>query len=208
MKALAAGWGNGAVFFCMPCVYAGGLYFSAWMISSDRLDGNDAECTFNGGDKACYDGGQIITVFFSIMMAGFTIGMAGPCIQALVSARTLAAGMFNTIDRTSLIDPTTTDGETLESVKGAIEIRDVTFAYPSRPDVTVCRNYSLTIESGETVALVGPSGSGKSTIIGLLERCYDPLAGSVLLDGHNISDLNVNWLRQQLHWLGKSQHCL
>lgn len=52
--------------------------------------------------------------------------------------------------------------------------------------------------AGNTVALVGESGSGKSTIIQLLERFYDPLQGQVLLDGHNIKDFQLNWLRSQV----------
>jgi ATP-binding cassette subfamily B (MDR/TAP) protein 1 len=56
----------------------------------------------------------------------------------------------------------------------------------------------LTIEPGETVALVGPSGSGKSTVINLLLRFYDPLSGKVTLDGRDIKALNVRWLRAQI----------
>ncbi|KAJ0389425.1 hypothetical protein ATCC90586_010606 [Pythium insidiosum] len=90
------------------------------------------------------------------------------------------------------------DGKKLERVSGRIEIESVSFAYPSRPEVKVCSNYSLRIEAGETVALVGPSGSGKSTIVSLLERFYDPLSGSVKLDGVDVRELNVKWLRQQV----------
>lgn len=81
---------------------------------------------------------------------------------------------------------------------GRIELVNVRFAYPTRPETEVCRGYSLTIEPGEVVALVGPSGSGKSTIMGLLLRFYDPSSGSVLLDGQDIKSLNVRWLRAQI----------
>ena len=63
---------------------------------------------------------------------------------------------------------------------GQIEFRNCTFAYPSRPDAVVLRNFSLVIEPGQTVAIVGQSGSGKSTVVGLLERFYDLLEGQVL----------------------------
>jgi ATP-binding cassette subfamily B (MDR/TAP) protein 1 len=62
----------------------------------------------------------------------------------------------------------------------------------------VCQGYSLRVPAGATVALCGPSGSGKSTIIQLIERFYDPLKGSVSLDGVDIKTLNVRWLRAQL----------
>ena len=78
----------------------------------------------------------------------------------------------------------------------------MSFAYPSRPKVQVCKDYSLTIAPGETVALVGPSGSGKSTIVSVLERFYDPLSGSVKLDGVDVKELNVKWLREQVGLVG------
>ncbi|KAJ1548593.1 hypothetical protein HK405_002218, partial [Cladochytrium tenue] len=71
-------------------------------------------------------------------------------------------------------------------------------AYPQRPDVPVLRNFSLRIEPGQTVGLVGLSGSGKSTIINLLLRFYDPTAGSITLDGTDLRSFNVAWLRQQI----------
>jgi ABC-type multidrug transport system fused ATPase/permease subunit len=61
----------------------------------------------------------------------------------------------------------------------------------------------LTIEPGETVALVGPSGSGKSTIINLLLRFYDPQSGVIALDGRDIKGLNVRWLRSQIGYVDK-----
>lgn len=81
---------------------------------------------------------------------------------------------------------------------------DVTsFAYPSRPDLQVCDNYQLSVKAGETVALVGPSGGGKSTAISLLLRFYDPDQGSVKLDGVDIKDLNVRFLRDHIGYVGQ-----
>ncbi len=71
----------------------------------------------------------------------------------------------------------------------------MSFAYPARPDVHVFRSFSLKVPAGKTVALVGQSGSGKSTVVGLIERLYDPAAGSVELDGVNVRDLKLSWLR-------------
>jgi len=101
------------------------------------------------------------------------------------------------------IDTAVIDVESLPRAIGRIELKNVVFRYPTRPNVEVCKGYNLTIEAGQTVALVGPSGSGKSTIINLLLRFYDPLSGEVLLDGQNIKDLNVRWLRSQIGYVGQ-----
>ena len=77
-------------------------------------------------------------------------------------------------------------------------MEDVKFNYPSRPDVPIIKGINITFTAGETAALVGASGSGKSTIISLIERFYDPLNGSVKLDGVDIRDLNIKWLRSQI----------
>ena len=99
---------------------------------------------------------------------------------------------------TSAIDPTSSEGRRPLSTAGAVSLRDVHFAYPSRPDAPVLRGLSLEVAAGQSVALVGPSGSGKSTVVSLLERFYDPLRGEVLLDGVPLRSLNVRWLRQQI----------
>ncbi|CAI5730066.1 unnamed protein product [Hyaloperonospora brassicae] len=196
-KGLAVGWGTGIMFGTIFFTYAGGMYFGALMVANDNLDGNN--CTGNG----CYDGGRVITVFFSIIMGAMAIGQAAPSVEAITSARAAAFPVFQTINRPSLIDPISDDGKKLDKVMGRIEIDRVSFAYPSRANVQVCSNYSLTIMPGETVALVGPSGSGKSTIVSLLERFYDPLSGAVTLDGVDVRLLNVRWLRSQIGLVGQ-----
>jgi ATP-binding cassette subfamily B (MDR/TAP) protein 1 len=86
----------------------------------------------------------------------------------------------------------------LDRVTGAITIADVHFQYPSRPDVNVLKGISISFVPGQTSALVGASGSGKSTIISLVERFYDPTSGSVKIDGVDLRELNVKWLRGQI----------
>ena len=78
---------------------------------------------------------------------------------------------------------------------GNIEFRDVRFRYPARPKLRILRHFNLLCNSSETTALVGPSGSGKSTSVALIQRFYDPLTGAVLLDGHDVRTLNIQWLR-------------
>jgi ABC-type multidrug transport system fused ATPase/permease subunit len=83
-------------------------------------------------------------------------------------------------------------------VQGRVEFRDVCFEYPTRTGQPVLRGLSFIVEPGQFVALVGASGCGKSTTIGLLERFYDPTVGQILVDGKDISKLNVKEYRSQL----------
>ena len=86
----------------------------------------------------------------------------------------------------------------LGEVKGHVQLCGVHFAYPSRKDVLVLQDVTLSLLPGEVVALVGPSGSGKSTLAALLLRLYDPTKGLMMLDGHDLRELSPEWLRQHV----------
>ena len=81
---------------------------------------------------------------------------------------------------------------------GEIEFKNVTFAYPLKPDVKVLKNLSTKIEKGKVVAIVGHSGSGKTTISNLIQRFYDPNEGSITIDGIDLRDFNLTWLRRSI----------
>lgn len=83
-------------------------------------------------------------------------------------------------------------------LRGAVRFEHVRFHYPSRPEQAALDDFSLSIEPGETVALVGPSGAGKSTVLQLLMRLYDPQQGSVQVDGISLREVDPDALRQQL----------
>ncbi|KAH7660069.1 Xenobiotic-transporting ATPase protein [Dioscorea alata] len=86
---------------------------------------------------------------------------------------------------------------------GTVDICDVDFAYPARPKIIIFKNFSLSIEAGKSTALVGQSGSGKSTIIGLIERFYDPLKGSIKIDGKDIKSFHLRELRKHIALVGQ-----
>ncbi|CAF4863389.1 unnamed protein product [Rotaria sp. Silwood1] len=86
----------------------------------------------------------------------------------------------------------------MSNFQGAIEFDQVKFAYPSRPTSCILNKFQLTIKPGQRVALVGASGCGKSTVIQLWERFYDPIQGRICLDGVDIQQLNIQWLRSSL----------
>lgn len=103
--------------------------------------------------------------------------------------------VFEIIDRVPSIDPDDNTGLKPPNIYGSIELKNVDFCYPTRPEVMVLSNFSLKVSGGQTVAVVGVSGSGKSTIISLIERFYDPVAGQILLDGRDLKLFNLRWLR-------------
>ncbi|KAL0363526.1 UNVERIFIED_CONTAM: ABC transporter B family member 9, partial [Sesamum calycinum] len=127
-----------------------------------------------------------------------SLGQTSPSLNAFAAGQAAAYKMFETIKRTPKIDAADTSGIELEDMKGEIELRDVYFRYPARPEVQIFAGFSLYVPCGKTAALVGQSGSGKSTVISLLERFYDPDAGEVLIDGVNLKDLRLRWIRGKI----------
>ena len=79
-----------------------------------------------------------------------------------------------------------------------IAVKSVNFSYPSRPNAHIFEDFCVSVKPGKTLALVGPSGCGKTTVVSLLERFYDPLQGSLTLEGVDLRDLNLKWLRSQI----------
>eukprot|EP00667_Euglena_gracilis_P002229 EG_transcript_2227 len=118
----------------------------------------------------------------------------------IINAFTRAAGaaqrVLSLMDLKPDIDPD--GGECLPGVKGEVRLEDVDFHYQMRPDARVLAGVSLTIRPNTMWALVGRSGGGKSTIVHLLMRFYDPKRGRILLDGHDLCNLNVKWLHDQM----------
>lgn len=155
-----------------------------------------------GGELVAHgkaDAGTVLNVFFAILIGSFSIAMLAPALQYTSKARAAAAKLFETIDRQPVINSADESGLKPAHIDGDIRFTNVTFHYPSRPNVPILKNLSTAFEAGKVCALVGGSGSGKSTILSLLERFYDPLPGSSLtLDGTDVRKLNLRWLRQQI----------
>ncbi|CAJ1087609.1 bile salt export pump-like [Xyrichtys novacula] len=146
-------------------------------------------------DTGEYTPGTLLQVFFGVLIAAMNLGQASPCLEAFAAGRGAATIIFETIDREPEIDCLSEAGYKLDRVKGDIEFHNVTFYYPSRPDVKILDKLSVAVKPGETTAFVGPSGAGKSTAVQLIQRFYDPKEGMVTLDGHDIRGLNIQWLR-------------
>ncbi|KAK9468222.1 P-loop containing nucleoside triphosphate hydrolase protein [Lipomyces arxii] len=178
---LALGAMIGSMWFCVYCNYSLSFWQGSRFLASGELGV-----------------ANVISVLMSMMMAAFASSHISPNLKQVTNGIAAASKIFATIDRVSAIDSSAQIGATLDKVDGRIEFSDVRFIYPSRPDVTVLRKFNLVVPAGSTVALVGASGSGKSTIIGLLERFYRIVGGNITLDGHDINNLDIKWLRRQI----------
>uniref|UniRef100_A0A672TGR9 Bile salt export pump n=1 Tax=Strigops habroptila TaxID=2489341 RepID=A0A672TGR9_STRHB len=145
-----------------------------------------------------YSPGTLLQVFFGVLIGALNLGQASPCLEAFATGRGAAANIFETIDKKPAIDCMSEDGYKLDKVRGEIEFHNVTFHYPSRPDIKILDNLNIVIKAGETTAFVGASGAGKSTTMQLIQRFYDVTDGMITLDGHDIRSLNIQWLRSQI----------
>ncbi|XP_051137965.1 ABC transporter B family member 14-like isoform X2 [Andrographis paniculata] len=142
-------------------------------------------------------GGDVIAAVMSILFGAISLTYAAPDMQIFNQAKAAGKEVFQVIERKPAIyiNP---DGKTLEQIHGNIDIYDVHFAYPSRKETLILQGFSLSIPAGKMVALVGSSGCGKSTIMSLITRFYDPLRGEILIDSHNIKELDLKCLRQNI----------
>ncbi|KAJ0647104.1 putative ABC-type xenobiotic transporter [Helianthus annuus] len=180
-QGLITGIGFGASYFLLFCLYAASFYIGARFVESGITNFED-----------------VFRVFFALMLAALAVSQSSAFGPDTTKAKSSANSVFAILDRESEIDSSDESGLTLETVKGEIDIRHVSFRYPTRPDVEIFRDLCLTIHSGKTVALVGESGSGKSTVIQLLQRFYNPDSGCITLDGTELHKFQLKWLRLQM----------
>ncbi|KAF7819699.1 ABC transporter B family member 19 [Senna tora] len=141
---------------------------------------------------------KVIKVFVVLVITANSVAETVSLAPEIIRGGEAVGSVFSILDRSTKIDPDDPDAEPVESIRGEIELRHVDFAYPSRPDVMVFKDFSLRIRSGQSQALVGASGSGKSSVIALIERFYDPVAGKVMIDGKDIRRLNLKSLRLKI----------
>ncbi|XP_016510708.1 ABC transporter B family member 1 [Nicotiana tabacum] len=175
------GLGLGATYFTVFCCYALLLWYGGYLVRHHYTNG-----------------GLAIATMFAVMIGGLALGQSAPSMTAFAKARVAASKIFRIIDHKPSVDRNTKTGLELDSVSGQLELKDVDFSYPSRPEIKILDNFNLIVPAGKTIALVGSSGSGKSTVVSLIERFYDPTSGQLLLDGNDIKTLKLKWLRQQI----------
>lgn len=141
--------------------------------------------------------GELAAFVFYALMVGMAFGTLSEVIGDLQRAAGAAERIGELLQARSEISVPTTDLQSLpQRISGRLALENVTFAYPSRPERNALDELTLSIEPGETLALVGPSGAGKSTILDLLLRFYDPIKGRILIEGVPIAQLDPHDLRR------------
>eukprot|EP01105_Mastigella_eilhardi_P005939 TRINITY_DN175_c0_g3_i2.p1 TRINITY_DN175_c0_g3~~TRINITY_DN175_c0_g3_i2.p1 ORF type:complete len:1313 (-),score=403.59 TRINITY_DN175_c0_g3_i2:66-4004(-) len=181
VQAHAQGLGFAFMFFVMFSSYALAFWYGSVRVRSGAMTA-----------------GEVLIVFIAVLMGSASIGQAATPMGSMSAGRGAAYHIFKVIARVPEIDSESTDGVKPETIEGRIELKDIQFCYPSRPEAQILRGLSLTVEPGKTLALVGGSGCGKSTVIGLLERFYNPISGTITLDGTELNQFNIKWLRNQI----------
>lgn len=171
-----------AEFFMMYCAYALAFWYGIRLLLRGEID----------------SGGTVTTILFSVVIGTSSLTMIAPSLGEVTKAAAAAKAVLDMIAKKSTIDPVGAGGVKPDAISGQIAFRGVFFAYPARPTLKVLEDLTLDFEARKVTAIVGASGSGKSTIVCLTERWYDPTEGQILLDGNDIKDLNVRWLRSQI----------
>ncbi|NXU08840.1 ABCB8 protein, partial [Pardalotus punctatus] len=136
----------------------------------------------------------------SFLVASQTVQRSGqgPMVPPVVRGLSAGARVFELLALEPLVPLRGGASIPAHSLRGRICFHHVSFSYPTRPGYPVLQDFSLTLPPCQTVAIVGPSGGGKSTVAALLERFYEPTAGTITLDGHDIASLDPSWLRGQV----------
>jgi ATP-binding cassette subfamily B (MDR/TAP) protein 1 len=198
-------------------IFIGDMIACAWAARTvkDELE--------SGCSSGCLTGGEVLALILATVVSTLGLGLIAPNVARLKEAQTAAASIsaillahgdaVEATEETSagncgngLSHPHTStraDTERLGDVKGEIELRDVSFSFPTRQEERVLKSISLVIAPGESLGFVGESGSGKSTIAKLILRLYDPCQGSVHLDGVDVRELDAQWYRDQIGFVGQ-----
>ena len=139
--------------------------------------------------------GDLTQFLLYLMIVAIGVGSLGSLWGDMMAGIGASQRVFEIMEKsTAAMD----SGDIISELKGKIELKNINFSYPTRPDLKVLKNLSLTVYPGQLVALVGSSGGGKTTISSLIPRFYDPDLGEILIDDIDLKTLKLNWLRDQI----------
>lgn len=174
---------EGAFFSFSLLIAFSGILLVLWLGGRDVIQGNMSL-------------GDMMSFLLYLAFLGDGVGSLGQFWPALQNAAGATERVFELLAEKPHITEVETTRNLPKAEKGRqVEFQKVGFHYASRPDSAALSNLNLTVQAGETVAIVGPSGAGKSTLLSLLLRFYDPQTGQILLDGLPIKELSFADLR-------------
>ncbi len=180
-QVLARSWLTVIVIFFM----FGAVDLVLWVGAHDLVAG-----TMTGGDLTAF-------VFYAIMVAG-SVGALSEVLGDLQRAAGATERLMELLHTPPIITAPDHPRPLPEPAQGGVRFEDVSFTYPSRPEIHALRNFSIEARPGETIALVGPSGAGKTTVFQLLMRFYDPQSGAVQIDGVPLTEVDPQEARRRL----------
>ncbi|MBL4587549.1 MAG: ATP-binding cassette domain-containing protein [Flavobacteriales bacterium] len=179
--ARARGFFASFIIFCLFGSIVGVIWYGSRLVNQDLMS----------------FGNLIQFVLYSVFV-GASIGGIAEMYAQIQKAIGAAERILELIDEKPEPYKLSDQQEKQPAVSGSLKFQNVQFRYPSRPDISVLNGVSFDANNGETIALVGPSGSGKSTIASLVLRFYDPDSGSILIDGKEIKEYDLKFLRDQM----------
>lgn len=148
--------------------------------------------------------GDVYKIFLILVLSSFSVGQLAGLAPDTSGAPMAIDRVLSIVKRSPSINVDQRNGRVIKGGKMLdVEVKRVSFAYPTRPDMMVLRDFSLKVKAGSTVAIVGGSGSGKSTVIWLVQRFYDPDVGSVVVGGVDVREMDVKWLRGECALVGQ-----
>jgi putative ABC transport system ATP-binding protein len=181
-------------------------FISATFFSTSGLAGNMTilSLLYVGGgmvSSGAISIGDLTSFLMYTAYAGSSLFGLSSFYSELMKGVGAASRLFELQDRNPTISPT--KGMKVTSARGPIRFENLTFSYPTRPALNIFDNLNFEIPQGTNVAIVGPSGGGKSTIASLILRFYSPTTGRILIDGKDISTMNVKSLRRKIGIVGQ-----
>jgi len=179
-----------ALFICLVAVVLLGAWVFLMWQGSRLIQGSP-------GHPPELSPGSFTTFMFCVAFAMSSGGTLAEVVSRLPKATAAASRVAEVLE-----EPDEMSGPLrpvpAERLRGEVEFSNVHFAYPSRPEEPVLRGIDLTVRAGEKIALVGPSGAGKSTLAAMICRLFDPLQGTVVIDGRPAREYPLHWLRGQM----------
>lgn len=142
-------------------------------------------------------GGELAAFIYYATLVAFSVGVMSEVYGELQRAAGATERLIELLEAETDIKAPDMPCALPDQSQGRVSFENVTFNYPSRPDQVALTDFTLDVNPGETVALVGPSGAGKSTVFQLLLRFYDPISGTVKLDGINVRNADPKAVRER-----------